>query len=129
MENDKWKIYSSLLFDFITFVCLRRFEPFFLCDARIFNQQLKRFAIAQSVGDATFAPLLCQGTTHLLWRLARGFRVRINFSVDLFVSDIYFLFIGDSIQQQRAAQITLSLPLQSVARAFPFQFLAARINS
>ena len=38
--------------------------------ARIFSQNIKRFAISQPVRDATFAPILCQDATHLFFRLS-----------------------------------------------------------
>src|SRR6185295_18338962 len=53
----------------LRFFLRRFFLPFFFADAGVFNQQIKCFAVAQSARDATVAPILCQGSLHLLFRL------------------------------------------------------------
>ena len=74
------------------------FLPFFVGYARIFDQQVERFAIAQPASDATFASLLCQDCAHLFRRLSRGVSDRVDLIFDLLIARFDFFFIRETFQ-------------------------------
>jgi hypothetical protein len=73
---------------------LSLFAPFFVADDGVLDEKIERLAVTQSVGDATFAPLLCQGGSHLLNRLPLPFRKGLDFGVDLLLRDLDILRLG-----------------------------------
>src|SRR5215210_1833591 len=74
------------------------FAPLLFAHLRVLDEEVERLAVAQSVGDATFAPLLCQGGPHLLNRLPLPFRDGLDFGVDLALRDLDILGLGDALQ-------------------------------
>src|SRR6266550_2456446 len=105
------------------------FMPLFIYHAGVFNQKVKRFAIAQPVRDATFAPFLCQDAAHLLYRLFRAFSDRVDLRFNLVVRDVDLFFFSDALQQHRSSHIFFGLTLQFFARAVPVYLLSAWIDA
>src|SRR5882724_4841383 len=96
---------NSLRLLTIRFGLLSFFFPLFISYARIGDQNVERFAIAQPASDATFASLLCQDSTHLLRRLSRSRSDGVDFVVDFLIADFDLFFISNTLEQQRTAQI------------------------
>src|SRR5438552_8623791 len=93
-ERSKARLFGSF--------CLRLlagfFAPFFLAHLRVLHQKIKRFTIAQPVGDATYASFLCQGSMHLLQRLSRRSSNKVYFLFYLFICNFDLLFICEQFE-------------------------------
>jgi len=73
------------------------FFPLFISYARIGDQNVERFAVAQPASDATFASLLCQDSTHLFRRLSRSRSDGINLVVNFLIADFDFFFVRNAL--------------------------------